>query len=81
VYCATAHGNIIYLDGDYREIAGNRMAHMAFLSRYEENEDQREKATTYRVVMTSEGEFLRFVKSWAAWVSGFPLDASVQACS
>jgi hypothetical protein len=27
---ALAHGNIIYLDGDYREIAGNRRAHMPF---------------------------------------------------
>jgi len=39
---ALAHGNIIYLDKDSREIAGNRMAFMAFLSRYEETEEQRD---------------------------------------
>jgi hypothetical protein len=74
---ALAHGNIIYLDKDSREIAGNRMAFMAFLSRYEETEEQRELAKTYRVVVTSEDEFLRFVKAWASWVSSFPLDSTV----
>jgi hypothetical protein len=74
---ALAHGNIIYLDKDSREIAGNRMAFMAFLSRYEETEEQRKLATTYRVVVTSEDEFLRFVKAWAIWVSSFPLDFAV----
>ena len=70
---ALAHGNIIYLDRDGHEIAGNRMVYLAFLSRYEENEEQRKLATTYRVVVTSEDDFLRFVKSWARWVSDFPL--------
>jgi hypothetical protein len=74
---ALAHGNIIYLDKNGREVAGNRMADMAFLSRYEENEEQRKLATTYRVVVTSENEFLRFVKAWASWVSSFPLDSTV----
>jgi hypothetical protein len=74
---ALAHGNIIYLDKDSREIAGNRMENMAFLSRYEEAEEQRKLAETYRVVVTSEGAFLRFVKAWASWVSSFSLDAAV----
>ena len=71
---ALAHGNIIYLDHNGRENAGNRMVYLAFLSRYEENEEQRKLATTYRVVVTSEDDFLRFVKAWARWVSSFPLD-------
>jgi hypothetical protein len=71
---ALAHGNIIYLDKDDHEIEGNRMVYLAFLSRYEETNEQREKATTYRVVVTSEDEFLRFVKAWARWVSSFKLD-------
>ncbi len=74
---ALAHGNIIYLDKDGREIAGNRMVYLAFLSRYEETKEQRELATTYRVVVTSEDEFLHFVKAWARWVSSFPLDYGV----
>lgn len=74
---ALAHGNIIYLDTDGREIAGNRMAYMAFLSRYEETDEQRKVAKTYRVVVVPEDEFLRFVKAWASWVSSFPLDHAV----
>jgi hypothetical protein len=53
------------------------MVYMAFLSRYEETEAQRKSATTYRVVVTAEDEFLRFVKAWASWVGSFPLDSSV----
>jgi hypothetical protein len=74
---ALAHGNIIYLDKDGREIAGNVMIYMAFLSRYEETAEQRDKAETYRVVVTTEDAFLRFVKAWARWVSGFPLNDRV----
>lgn len=71
---ALAHGNIIYLDTDGREIAGNPVVYLAFLSRYEETEERRDIATTYRVVVTSGDEFLRFVKAWARWVGSFPLD-------
>ena len=74
---ALAHGNIIYLDKNELEIANNRMVYLAFLSRYEENEEQRKLAETYRVVVTSEDEFIRFVKAWANWVSGLPLDYRV----
>lgn len=74
---ALAHGNIIYLDENDREIAGNRMASMAFLSRYEETDEQRELATTYRVVVAPEEEFLRFVKAWASWIGSFTLDPTV----
>jgi hypothetical protein len=75
---ALAHGNIIYLDKDHREISGHEMVYMAFLSRYEETKEQRERTETYRVVVTSEEDFLRFVKAWAVWVSRFPLDQSVR---
>lgn len=75
---ALAHGNIIYLNNDFREIPGHEMVYMAFLSRYEETEEQRKQAETYRVVVTSEEEFLRFVKAWAVWVSRFRLDRSVR---
>jgi hypothetical protein len=72
---ALAHGNIIYLDKEGREIVGNRMVYLAFLSRYEETKEQCELATTYRVVITSEDEFLRFLKTWARWVGSFRLDS------
>lgn len=74
---ALAHGNIIYLNRNDLEIAGDRMVSMAFLSRYEETKEDREQATTYRVVVTSEDEFLRFIKSWARWVSRFPLSPAM----
>jgi len=74
---ALAHENIIYLDKDGREIANNRAVYLAFLSRYEETRERQELATTYRVVVTSEDGFLRFVKAWARWVSSFPLDYGV----
>jgi hypothetical protein len=71
---ALAHGNVIYLDKNGQEIAGNQMVYMAFLSRYEETSEQREHAETYRVVITTEEAFLHFVKSWAEWISGLDLD-------
>jgi hypothetical protein len=71
---ALAHGNIIYLDRNGQEIAGNQMIYMAFLSRYEENPEQRQLAKTYRLVITTEEAFLQFIKSWAAWIGSFDLD-------
>ena len=76
---ALAHGNIIYLDKNGQEIAGNRMVYMAFLSRYEETETQREEAETYRVVITTEEAFLHFVKSWAEWIGSLELDRRLAA--
>ena len=66
---ALAHGNIVYLDGLGRETAGSRVQHIAFLSRYEENPEQREAAETYRVVTVHEKDFLPFVRAWALWVA------------
>ncbi|MBY3384325.1 hypothetical protein [Rhizobium laguerreae] len=74
---ALAPGNIIYLDKSEQEIAGNRVVYMAFLSRYEEIEQERELAETYRVVVTTEEAFLHFVRSWAHWVGGIALDRRV----
>jgi hypothetical protein len=71
---ALAHGNLVYLDRDGQEIAGNQMVYMAFLSRYEETAAQREQAETYRVVITTEEAFLEFVKSWAEWIGSLDLD-------
>ncbi|PZP20372.1 MAG: hypothetical protein DI607_00030 [Sphingomonas hengshuiensis] len=78
---ALAHGNIIYLDKDGQEIAGNKMVYMAFLSRYEETAVQREQAETYRVVITTEEAFLQFVKSWAEWIGGLDLDRRLTAAA
>lgn len=78
---ALAHGNIIYLDKNGLEIAGNQMVYMAFLSRYEETAAQREEAETYRVVITTEEAFLQFVKSWAKWVGSLDLDRRLVAAA
>ncbi len=65
---ALAHGNVIYLDQEFRENSSKRMIYMAFLSRYEETEEQRAISETYRLVLTDEEEFLKFVKCWASWI-------------
>jgi hypothetical protein len=78
---ALAHGNIIYLDKTGKEIVGNQMAYMAFLSRYEETEAERENGESYRVVITTEEAFLHFVKSWAEWISSFHLDRRLAVTS
>lgn len=76
---ALAHGNIVYLNGDGREVAGTRVEYLAFLSRYEESPERREAAETYRLVVTTEGEFLRFLKAWASWLSGLPAEDRIAA--
>lgn len=72
---ALAHGNIIYLDKDFRESVDRRMTCLAFLSRYEDPSDGGTK--TYRLVVTSEEEFLGFVKLWAEWVGGLADDGKM----
>lgn len=74
---ALAHGNIVYLDSNGAEEVDAKVRYIAFLSRYEENEEQQQKANTYRVVTMTEDEFLRFVKRWAQWISQFRYDASL----
>jgi hypothetical protein len=71
---ALAHGNVVYLNADGFEAGESRVQYLGFLSRYEETPEEREKTETYRLVATTEDEFLRFVKQWAAWVSGFQDD-------
>ncbi|WP_309084927.1 hypothetical protein [Chelativorans sp.] len=62
---ALAHGNIIYLNKDGKEQEGDLVHFLAFLSRYEEGEEQQAKSETYRLIVTTEVEFLRFVKAAA----------------
>lgn len=64
---ALAHGNDVYLNKDGQEREGDLVHYLAFLSRYEEGEEQA-KAESYRLIVTTEEEFLRFVKCWAAWI-------------
>jgi len=66
---ALAHGNIVYLSEQGQEIQGERVQHLAFLSRYEETEGDQDKAETYRVVTVRETQFLPFVRAWATWVA------------
>ncbi|UZK68791.1 hypothetical protein OKW76_12175 [Sphingomonas sp. S1-29] len=71
---ALAHGNIVYLDEDGRETAGARVAFLGFLSRYEENQEQRARGETYRLVAVRETHLLRFIKNWAGWIAQFNPD-------
>lgn len=75
---ALAHGNVVYLNGDFQEIAGTPVQYIAFLSRYEETEEQRNAAQTYRVVAARDEEFLDFLKSWASWISTFPAEQQIE---
>ncbi|UCI05684.1 hypothetical protein [Mesorhizobium sp. B1-1-8] len=67
---ALAHGNIVYLNKDGEEREGDIVHYLAFLSRYEEGAEAQAQAETYRVIVTTEDEFLRFIKLWANWISG-----------
>jgi len=74
---ALAHGNIVFLDGNGFETRGAPAQFLAFLSRYEENEEQRSKAETYRLIVASERDFLNLVKAWVKWIATFPRDTSL----
>jgi hypothetical protein len=65
---ALAHGNIVYLNEHGHEIEGERVQYLAFLSRYEETEGDRERAETYRLVTVRETDFLPFIHAWGQWV-------------
>lgn len=76
---ALAHGNIIYLNKDGEEREGDMLHYLAFLSRYEEDDIRRAQSETYRLLITTEEEFLAFVKLWAGWIGHQPIDRDVQA--
>jgi hypothetical protein len=76
---ALAHGNVVYLNENGFEEGGDPIKYLAFLSRYEETEEDREKLETYRVATTTEEGFVTFVKCWASWLSGLPKDLRLAA--
>jgi len=66
---ALAHGNIVYLNSNGEEICDEQVYFFAFLSRYEESQEQKDESETYRIIITKVDEFLRFTKLWAKWIS------------
>ncbi len=74
---ALAHGNVVYLDQNGFERRGARVQYLAFLSRYEEGEFNREHPETYRIVTVTEEGFLRFLKDWATWLQNFAMDQQI----
>ncbi len=74
---ALAHGNILYLDENGIETSGTKMRYLAFLSRYEETEEQRKSGETYRIASTTEDGFLDFVKCWVRWLTELPGDVGI----
>jgi hypothetical protein len=74
---ALAHGNIVYLNEDGREQRNTKLQYLGFLSRYEETAEQKKLTETYRIVVTTEEEFLRFIKKWAGWVATFRGDTDL----
>ena len=71
---ALAHGNIVYLDAYGRERSGHMVKYLAFLSHYKETEAEQKEDGTYRLVVTTEDDFLNFVRAWANWLTTIPLD-------
>jgi hypothetical protein len=76
---ALAHGNIVYLNEHGLEEHSTKLQFLGFLSRYEETDEDKAKSETYRLVTTTEDEFLRVVKLWAKWVSQFRDDKRLEA--
>jgi hypothetical protein len=68
---ALAHGNIVYLDKDGYETAGNRLVYLAFLSRHE-------NGNGYRVAIFDEETFLAFLKAWIGWLAALPLERKLK---
>lgn len=66
-----AHGNVVYLDKNGNESAGNRLAYLAFLSRHE-------KGDGYRVAIFDEETFLAFLKAWIRWLQTFPAERELK---
>jgi hypothetical protein len=62
---ALAHGNIVYLDKNGREMAGQRLVYLAFLS-------ENRGGKGYRVAIFNEESFLSFLKAWISWIQTFP---------
>jgi hypothetical protein len=71
---ALAHGNVVYLDERGFETRGAQLVYLGFLSRYEETAEQQAQSETYRLVVTTEQNFLHFVVSWAAWLANLPAE-------
>jgi hypothetical protein len=74
---ALAHGNIVYLNKDGHEAPRTPVHFLAFLSRYEEEAEERAKAESYRLVAVTDESFLGFLRLWATWLATFPADVSL----
>lgn len=74
---ALAHGNVVYLNEAGYEEAGSPVRYLAFLSRREETQEEREKAETYRLVVVSDEDFLAFLRQWAQWLADFPPEGEI----
>jgi hypothetical protein len=68
---ALAHGNVVYLSSDGLEEPGKDLKYLAFLSRYEETDEDKKRSETYRLVVASQHDFLAFVRAWANWIRSF----------
>jgi hypothetical protein len=68
---ALAHGNVVYLDESGFETRGKHVQSLGFLSRYEESAESRAVSETYRLVVTTEENFLQFLKVWVVWLATF----------
>lgn len=62
---ALAHGNVVYLNEEGFETAGERLVYLAFLSEHE-------KRDGYRAAIFDEETFLAFLKAWIEWLQTFP---------
>ncbi|NUU41573.1 hypothetical protein [Tardiphaga robiniae] len=62
---ALAHGNVVYLNRNGHETAGERLVYLGFLSKHENGDG-------YRIAIFDEETFLAFLKAWITWLQTFP---------
>jgi hypothetical protein len=74
---ALSHGNIVYLNEDGFETKNTPVRYLGFISNYDESRTTPIADRTYRLVVTTEEDFIHFVKAWATWVSGFPAEGNL----
>jgi hypothetical protein len=68
---ALAHGNIVYLNKEGMETRNTPVLYLGFISHYTETRGEQAADGTYRLVVTTEENFIHFVRSWAKWAAGF----------
>ena len=71
-----AHGSVVYLDEDGNESPFRRVTHLAFVAR--EKDEDRGRATSFRVLIVEQEAFLSFLKRWTDWIGGYEVASTLR---